>query len=109
MTVNLPVRIGRVLGITSLCMAIANTAPPYADILDAVVILGGKKSFFVFFLLCVYIAHERLHRSNLDSNTHPPGDGWVTQSFAHEVSQQGVGPEKAQSDVGGFGEIPQDG
>lgn len=38
---------------------------------------------------------------------YPPCDRGVPQSFAHQVSQQSVRLQEAQSDVGGFGEIPQ--
>lgn len=38
---------------------------------------------------------------------HPPCDRRVPQGFAHQVSQQSVGLQEAQADVGGLGEIPQ--
>lgn len=38
----------------------------------------------------------------------PPGYGGVPQGLSHQVSKQGVGLQEAQSDVGGFGEIPQE-
>lgn len=41
------------------------------------------------------------------SSSHPAGDGGVTQRFAHQVSEQRVGPQEAKPDVGGLGEIPQ--
>lgn len=37
----------------------------------------------------------------------PAGDGGVPQGLAHQVTQQGVGPQEAKADVGGFGELPQ--
>lgn len=39
--------------------------------------------------------------------SHPAGHCGVTQRFAHQVSQQRVGPQEAQPDVGGLGKIPQ--
>lgn len=39
--------------------------------------------------------------------SHPAGDSGVTERLAHQVSQQGVGSQEAEPDVGGLGEIPQ--
>lgn len=50
---------------------------------------------------------DRLIKRNLYIS-HPPGYGGVPQGLSHQVSKQGVGLQEAQSDVGGFGEIPQE-
>lgn len=39
--------------------------------------------------------------------SYPAGDGGVTERLAHQVSQQRVGSQKAEPDVGGLGELPQ--
>lgn len=36
---------------------------------------------------------------------HPAGNGWVSQGFTHQVTEQGVGSQETQADVGGFGEV----
>lgn len=38
---------------------------------------------------------------------YPAGDSGVTERLAHQVSQQRVGPQEAELDVGGLGELPQ--
>lgn len=59
------------------------------------------------------VACTALKQFHLTSKWHqglpyPPRDRRVPQSFAHQVPQQSVRLQEAQSDVGGFGEIPQE-
>lgn len=39
--------------------------------------------------------------------SHPAGDCGVAERLAHQVSQQRVGSQEAEPDVGGLGELPQ--
>lgn len=38
---------------------------------------------------------------------YPAGDGGVPQCLPHQVTSQAVGPQEAQADVGGLGEVAQ--
>lgn len=41
--------------------------------------------------------------------SYPAGNCGISQCFAHQVTQQCVGPQETQADIGGFGEFPQNG
>lgn len=40
-------------------------------------------------------------------SSYPAGDRGVAERLAHQVSQQCVGSQEAEPDVGGLGEVPQ--
>ena len=44
-------------------------------------------------------------RRDYDLSTDPPGDGGILSSDGHQMSEQGLGPEQTQTQVGGFGPV----
>lgn len=58
-------------------------------------------------LACTALKQFHLTSKRYQGLPHPPCDRRVPQGFAHQVSQQSVGLQEAQADVGGLGEIPQ--
>ena len=96
-----------VLGVTDVRVAMADAAATDADVLDAIIILHPRA------VSATAHPHQPqpgqtapgAHRSA----SHPAGDGGVPQRLAHEVAQQRVCAQEAQTDVGSFGEVTQQG
>ena len=40
--------------------------------------------------------------------TYPPGNCGILSGYSHEMSEQSVGPQHTQTDVGGFGPVLED-